>query len=169
MRHMRFALATTAAALVFLSLQPTPAFANDCQIKPFDAYNTAVKRGWKFTCHPGTTIYPGAVVSTLFLPEPQGPLLCQWRTGPVPVPSPNNARMNFFQAGGNVDTLKNGWQIKSYEITGGQWMKVPLLDGHRLSAQMRLDRHNHTYNYRLTKLVLHKQNGECAKAIDQAF
>jgi len=167
MKCKPIAIAMASAALVLVSLQPTVGFANDCEVKPFDAYSTAIKRGWKFRC-PVFNPQPGLVVSTLFLPEPNGPLLCQWRTGPVPSPVPAEAAMWFFEASGDATQLKNGWRIKWYEITGGQWTKLNTARP-RIDARMQLDRRDHTFNYRLTKMVLTKPNGNCSNAIHEAF
>jgi len=171
---MAVLLAASSTVLTF-GLTAMPAQATDCEVNPFEAYQVAVKRGWTFHC-PTARVHPGAIASTLFLPEPNGRLLCQWRTGAMPAPSSPIGEMVFFAGKiGDATRFHNGWRLKHYEVSGGNYTVGPpgTAPGNRyerLRAMLiHLDRHNATFNYRLTRLVLTKPNGVCAKVLDEAF
>jgi hypothetical protein len=157
-------IATTAVTV----LSGTQAHANDCDVNPFQAYQTAVKRGWSFGCL--GSLLPGAEAA-IFLPEAPNRIGCLWTTGPIPTPIPPTVEMTLFDrlpSGGSSGQLLNGWRVKNWELTGGQFSKLTPAVG-RVRASVVLGRHNRSFHYRLTKLVLTKSGGSCAKAIDEAF
>jgi hypothetical protein len=175
-RSFKAATRGVLGAVVATLVLPAVAFANDCSVNPYDAYQTAVKRGWQFECTRGPT-----VVSSQFFPYPPNRIGCAWTTAPVPVPPPppegyvkwfmNNSS---FTSSGTAPGLKNGWSIKSWELAGGNYDRggqAPFTNNTsaRVKASVPLPKHGTTFIYRLTTLVLTKTGGNCAKAIDEAF
>ncbi len=150
-----------------LALTPVPSLAagTECNVNVLAAYQTAVKRGWRFTCSGQAGIQRG------FVTYPPNAVGCTYKTGalvPPPVPLAGNASLLLFQ-GQSATQLKNNWSLKSFEIGGGQYKPMGTSDT-LVSAWITLGSPNKTYNYKLTKLVIQKLvGGNCSKAIDEAF
>jgi hypothetical protein len=142
----------------------SPALAADCDVNVFNAAQTAMQRGWKFTCDPG----PMGVTSN-FVTYPGTAVGCVIKTPPVL--TTDNISKAFFFSKNEQSTgyaLRNGWVVHAYEITGLQFSKLAP-NNTRVHAQLNGNKTNWTYNARLSKLTLRKSGGSCAKAIDEAF
>jgi len=160
-----------AAALLLaaIALTPSPSLAAgvECAVNVLTAYQTAVKRGWRFKCGPVAGIQGG------FVTYPPNAIGCTYKTGvivppPPPLPLSGNASLLLF-TGQSSTQLKNGWSLKSYEMNGGQYTPMGTNDT-LVAAWITLGTPNKTYNYKLTKLVLTKLvGGNCANAIADAF
>lgn len=147
----------------------TPALAAtvECSVNVLSAYQTAVKRGWRFSCGAAAGIQHG------FVTYPPDAIGCTYKTGIVLPPAPplaegGSASLLLFQ-GQSSTQLKNGWTLKQFEIVGGQFQ--PMSTGDTLvAAWIRPGHPNRVYNYKLNKLVIRKLgSGSCAQAIEQAF
>jgi hypothetical protein len=158
MRHAR-------AIALFLGCMPTLAPALECSVNVLTAYQVAVKRGWRFDCGGAVGVQRG------FVTYPPNAIGCTFKTGPLvppPVPGAGNAMVLLFQ-GQSSSHLKNGWSLKAYEMTGGQFKPTGTSDT-LVAAYITLGKPNRTYNYKLTKLVISKPgSGTCSQAIEQAF
>lgn len=159
-----------AAAILLLAaiaLAPATSFAAgvQCSLNVLSAYQTAVKRGWRFSCG----ALPG--VQNGFVTYPPNAIGCTYKTGgliPPPAPLSGNATLLLFE-GQSSTQLKNGWSLKSFEMNGGQYKPMGTNDT-LVAAYITLATPNKTYNYRLTKLVIEKfVGGNCTKAIGEAF
>lgn len=165
-RHIRALLG--AATLCLIGLAPQgPAFANDCEVNPFLAYDTAVRRGWQFRCDIDFSNPPGSVLSATFLPLPPNRIGCDFRTGPPSI-APPRVDLKFFVSGGKAPDLRNNWRVKQYELVGGNY-NLGTSSATRVHGTMYLNRHNTHFRYRLSRLVLSNPGGDCSKAIDEAF
>jgi len=164
--HIRTLLGAATFCLLGLA-SGGPAFANDCEVNPFLAYDIAVKRGWSFYCNIATLNPPGSVLSATFLPLPPNRIGCDFRTGPPSI-APPRVDLKFFVWGGKAPDLKNDWWVKQYELVGGNYT-LGTSSGTRVHGIMYLNRHNTHFRYRLSRLVLSKPGGDCSKAIDEAF
>lgn len=140
----------------------------ECSLDVMKAYETAKSRGWKFSC----PVSPGLVTHG-FVTYPPSSIGCTFKTGAVippghPAFGGGQAALMLF--GGQVGTpaLKNGWQFVRYEISGGQFQILPPASA-IVAAGALLSKAGHTYNFRLTALVLKKSAGDCNKAVSQAF
>jgi hypothetical protein len=160
----------TALTCVVLLGAAVPAQAVDCNVNVFDAYNTAKLRGWEFKCHPPLGMTGGFVP----YPAPTSGIGCAYKTPPVVGPVTAFARVDLFVHTGDRPELKNGWKVKSYEISGGQWQNVAVPG--KVDDRIRIAffpkaaiTPNRTYNYILIKLTLTRSGGSCAKAIGEAF
>lgn len=158
---------SAAALLASLLLIPAPAMAAgvECSVNVLTAYQTAVKRGWRFTCGGAAGIQKGMVT------YPPNAVGCTYKTfGLVPPPAPMSGNASLLLFTGQSSTqLKNGWSLKSYEMSGGQYKPMSTSDT-LVAAWITLGTPNKTYNYKLTKLVLTKLvGGNCANAIGDAF
>ncbi len=150
-----------------LALAPVPSLAAglECSVNVLTAYQTAVKRGWRFSCG----AMPG--VQNGFVTYPPNAIGCTYKTGgliPPPAPLSGNATLLLFE-GQSSTQLKNGWSLKSFEMNGGQYKPMGTNDT-LVAAYITLGSPNKTYNYKLTKVVIQKLvGGNCTKAIDEAF
>lgn len=140
----------------------SPAAAIDCTVNVFDAYNTAKLRGWTFDCSRA----PGVTGGFVTYPPPVNSIGCTFKTPPVFAGRPGQGVL--FRKAGTPPNLLNGWRVKSFEVTGGQW-----LEGDDSLARVRFRpkdaKGGQTYNYYISKLVLSRDGGTCAKAIAEAF
>jgi len=136
----------------------------ECDVNVLTAYQTAVKRGWRFSCGGPVGIQSG------FVTYPPNGIGCTYKTGaivPPPAPMSGNATLLLFQ-GQSATQLKNGWSMKSFELDGGQYK--PMGTGDTLvAAWITLGSPNKTYNYKLKKLVLQKLIGSCTNVVAEAF
>ena len=153
--------------LIVIALTPAPSLAAGIEgaVNVLTAYQTAVKRGWKFSCGPVAGIQGG------FVTYPPSAIGCTYKTGvivPPPAPLSGNAGLLLF-TGQSSTQLKNGWSLKSYEMSGGQYQPMGTSDT-LVAAWITLGTPNRTYNYKLTRLVLTKLvGGTCGNAINDAF
>jgi hypothetical protein len=148
-----------------LGQTPAPAAMLECSVNVLSAYQTAVKRGWRFSCGAVAGIQHG------FVTYPPNAIGCAYKTGILLPPAPpvgGSASLLLFQ-GQSSTQLKNGWSLKLHEIIGGQFK--PMSTGDTLvAAWITPGKPNRTYNYRLNKLVIQKLgSGSCVQAIEQAF
>jgi hypothetical protein len=146
---------------------PALATTVECSVNVLSAYETAVKRGWRFSCGAAAGIQRG------FVTYPPDAIGCTYKTGIVLPPAPplaegGSASLLLFQ-GQSSTQLKNGWTLKRFEIVGGQFQ--PMSTGDTLvAAWITPGQPNRTYNYKLNKLVIRKLgSGSCTQAIEQAF
>jgi len=151
--------------LAVLGHAPALAITTECSVNVLSAYQTAVKRGWRFSCGAAAGIQRG------FVTYPPDAIGCTYKTGvllPPPPPVGGSATLLLFQ-GQSSTQLKNGWTLKQFEIVGGQYQ--PMSTGDTLvAAWITPGQPNRTYNYKLNKLVIQKLgSGSCAQAIEQAF
>jgi hypothetical protein len=151
-------------SMIALLLTSSAASAADCEVNVFNAYTTALKRGWKFQCGPSL---PGS--EPKFATYPPTTIGCSWTTPPV---SPAFV-IRGYMFGRNHNALDrralhNGWTVKSYEISGKQYTRDED-DGWRVAFVTTPVVPNTTYNVKISRLVLSKSGGSCAKAIDEAF
>ena len=79
----------------------------------------------------------------------------------------------FKRSAGSRPDLKNGWKLKSFEVSGVQW---EALGSGGIDPDIRLafrildtPKPNWTYNVRVSRLTLTKSGGVCSKAVDDAF
>lgn len=166
-RAIRAALMATVAVA---GLGSTGALAVDCDVNVFDAYQTAVKRGWGFHCYNVGNL--GMTISfTTYPPQTIG---CVIKT-PAMTTNDKLGYATFFRhSTGIAPALGNGWSVKAFEVQGIQWIKGKPL-GYSSSGFDRVvftgsgGRPNRTYNARLSRLTLTKVGGSCAKSIDEAF
>jgi hypothetical protein len=155
----------TYASLVCACLLVTasPVLAADCDVNVFNAYLTAMARGWQFRCRHNSTIqYP--FFTPKFATYPPSTIGCSTKTS-VQVPSLPRVTGELFEKSGG---LKNGWSLKAYEVMGDQWWGSPAGNAqvrflHEASAL------NTSYNVKIKRMTLTKSGGVCANAIDEAF
>lgn len=169
----RLRLSFAAAALAALAATfATPAAAVDCPVNVLDAYNKAKLRGWSFSCDLSYATQAGMTYA--FVTYPPAAIGCTFKTPHVLGLNHGLGRARFFGSsaapGGRPD-LKNGWKVKSYEVSGGQWQPT---NGAPASVRVAWSttekpKPNHTYNFKLDKLVLTHASSTCAKALDEAF
>jgi len=69
-----------AMSMVAMLLAPAAALAADCEISVFNAYTTAIKRGWQFECD------ANSLFSASFVTYPSTTIGCTWKTPPVVPP-----------------------------------------------------------------------------------
>lgn len=165
LRTVRLAPALLAAAL---GLAAGTAWSVDCEVNVLNAHNTAKARGWTFSC--GAT---SGIIVPNFVTYPPAAIGCTFKTPPVPVPyTPGSHPVygNFFKSeAGSRPNLKNGWKVKHFEVSGGQWSATA---GNVTRVGFKTEekyKAGHTYNFRVSKLVLTHPSGTCAKALDEAF
>jgi hypothetical protein len=164
---------------VTLAGMAAPALAAECTVNVHDAYIAAMKRGWQFKCLLWDEIGRGqGPVQAKFATYPPDKIGCSVKTPPV---VPGRAYIYGFLFGNsgvsNSDgrTLRDGWSVDRYEVTGKQYSVLNPLDGTLISRRSRIVFQtadlaaNNSYNVKLSKLVLKKSNGNCAKAIAEAF
>ena len=140
------------------SLGGTAALAATCDVNIENAYTKAVQNGWSFKCLKGVLHFdkskrPGCVS------KPVLPLA--WEEA------------RFFNAQsprdeGKNGSLKNGWRVKSYQITGGQYEKKPLKGYSRVNFTFSTKAGSYHRRY-LSKLVLEKSGGSCSNVLNEAF
>lgn len=144
------------------------AWAVDCEVNPLEAHNIAKLRGWSFSCNAVTGIVHG------FVTYPPSAFGCTYKTPPVMLPTVTHLGSGAFfrntSVSGGRPNLKNGWVLKHYEITGGQWRAWSAHESVRLAFSTQEEgKPNRTYNFRVSKLVLTHPSSTCAKALDEAF
>ncbi len=145
------------------------ASATDCTVNVLSAYQVAVQRGWQFSCG----LYEGGIahagVKRSFVTYPPDKIGCAFTT-PIVWTSDHVGRAHLFKSGsGAPPDLKNGWRVASTEVSGVQWSNSTHSSQARVQFAAKGDQPGKTYNARLSKLVLRKDGGSCAKAIDEAF
>lgn len=156
----------TLLAAAALAALPGLAGAVDCEVDPYDAYQTALARGWSFQCNVAVAV-PGAVTqNTVWADVVTRRVGCRFVTGPVPWMAPPQTGMRFFGLGIRRN-LRNGWNIHSFELAGGQYTNGG--GGVPMSASFRLPQAGQTYFFRISRLVFTKDGGVCANAIAEAF
>lgn len=163
-RRMAFVMALALG----LGSVPVPAL-SECKLDVLKAYETAKSRGWQFKC----PALPGVVAG--FVTYPPSTIGCTFKTGmaippAVPMYGPGQGALMLFGAQAGVPVLKNGWEFVRYEISGGTFQILPQVTA-IVSAGVALGKSNHTYNYKISSLVLKKKNGYsiCGRAIHEAF
>ncbi|MCW5620482.1 MAG: hypothetical protein KIS79_05175 [Burkholderiales bacterium] len=151
-----------------------PAVAADCTVNVLDAYNVAKLRGWNFHCETtGASGIAGIVAN--FVTYPPNAIGCTFKTPIAVGPTFTLGGFGhlFSSSTAPVDrlVLMNGWKVKTYEISGGQWAAWP-----HAPQKVRLPfvtketaKPNRTYNFKLNKLVLTHPTSTCSKALDEAF
>ncbi|HLF23071.1 MAG TPA: hypothetical protein VI565_04040 [Burkholderiales bacterium] len=174
------------AGLLFIALTgvAAPALATECTVNVHNAYLTAKNRGWNFNCKLRVGSGASAAIGTLgpvqakFASYPPDKIGCSVATPPV-VP-PGVFILGYFFGNTGVSTgggkaLRNGWSVDRYEVSGKQYSTLtPTGDWASYGSNRILFKTtdlspNNSYNVKLSKLVLKKSNGNCAKAIDEAF
>lgn len=140
----------------------SPAAAIDCTVNAFEAYNTAKLRGWTFACSLGTGVTGGFVT----YPPPLNSIGCTFKAPPVLAGRLGQGVL--FRKAGTPPQLSSGWRVKSFEVSGGQWTEGDDSLG-RVRFRPMGAKPGQTYNYYISKLVLSRDSGTCAKAIDEAF
>lgn len=163
-------LLATLLATGFLSLPSLPLRAAECEVNPYQAYQTAQPRGWSFRCLIQDGL-PGSVLSATLLPEPPNRIGCRIVTGP-PSPITPSVALRFFSRFNSTaypsGGLRNGWRIHRYELSGGNYSDAPD-DTARLRATIMLPNPNRTLDYRLSRLILSHPTEGCANVLDRAF
>jgi hypothetical protein len=157
-----------AALAVLLATTASTAWATDCNVNVYNAYDLAKQRGWTFQCFWNL---PGGSAKLM----PFGPTIgCVVNTPPVawsPLPGFNPQVLFFSKSSG----LKNGWSFKGYEVSGAQWQTlaasdVKIYDDHSLiRAGLKQLQPAKKYSVTISKMTLSKSGGSCSKAIDEAF
>jgi hypothetical protein len=144
-----------------------PAWATDCNINVFNAYNTAKLRGWTFECSRQPSVAGGFVP----YPPPLSSIGCTFKTPPVFTYDKVGLGWLFGKNSGQPPDLKDGWRVKSFEVSGGQWEEPESDSPNRARVAFRANATapNRTYNYYISKLTLSKDGGSCSNAIDEAF
>jgi hypothetical protein len=159
--------AYTVAVVLAIAATAAPALAVECNLDVLAAHETAKARGWQFNCPAA----PGFLARG-FVTYPPSSIGCTFKTGAVVPPALSGSLspggMQLFGAQLGVPLLKNGWQFVRYEITGGSYQIMPPTTA-IVAAAPKIDKANHTYNFKLTALVLKKDGGQCSQAINQAF
>lgn len=156
-----------------LGLVTGAAWSTDCDVNALAAYNTAKLRGWQFECYRYLPLGGQAMVAGL-VTYPPDRFGCVYKTPAVLGTITAIGQGRFFKrSAGSRPDLKNGWKIKSFEVSGVQW--EPLGSG-GLDPDIRLafrvldtPKPNWTYNVRVSRLTLTKSGGVCGKAVDEAF
>lgn len=129
-----------------------------CTLNVATAYQKAVKKGWTFKCNGGVLTFdklkrPGCTAKS-FLPN-------------------GKASVNFFGTAPNLNPvmnmLNNGWAIKEYEVSGGQYDKFLPSPTVKINFGFDLPKANTNYRRYLSKLVVTRPYGNCNSAIDSAF
>lgn len=165
LRTVRLAPALFAAAL---GLAAGTAWSIDCEVNPLEAHNLAKLRGWTFSCSAVVGIVHG------FVTYPPSGIGCTFKTPAVMPPTISHLGSgSFFRkegVSGGRPHLKNGWKLKHFEITGGQWKNWSASENVRLPfSTNEQPKAGRTYNFRVSKLVLTHPSSTCAKALDEAF
>ncbi len=147
------------AGSLLVAVTASTAHAVDCDINVFQAYETAKARGWLFSC---TFIVPGGKTTLMPFGDTIG---CVIDTPPIVWPPSQQPTLSFF----SDKTNKNGWSLKSYEITGAQWTDLGLPKTSRVFAKFKSLVPAKKYSVKVLRMTLTKNGGSCAKAIDEAF
>jgi hypothetical protein len=157
-----------AALLLLVALWTTgasPAILTRCDVNVLDAYLTAKGRGWAFRCGGGSI----AVIAT-FATYPPNKIGCQFKTPPVWCCNKLLGQGYLFDGSATSKTLKNGWVLYDYEVTGvPSWQKEAISYHILADFSARGSTAGHTHHAKLATLTLSKPNGVCADAIDEAF
>jgi hypothetical protein len=152
----------SALILTLLSTVAATAYAADCDINVYQAYETAKVRGWSFYC---PWSLPGGKNTFMPFGDTIG---CVIDTPAVSWPSTANPSLRFFVNSGTSDKMKNGWSLKSYEITGAQWTILGF-DGNYVRATFHQLQPAKKYQVKVSRMTLSKSGGTCSKAISEAF
>lgn len=152
-----FAWLAVAGALFF----GTTAYAATCSLNIAQMYNAAVAKGWKFKCMKGVLHFdnqkrPGCTAKPII---PQA-----WEEA------------RFLSDTGNLDhalngKLRNGWRVKDYEVSGGQWNRKSSGKGaksSRIHFTFTTKAGQHTRRY-LSRVRIEKSGGSCANVYQEAF
>ncbi len=127
-----------------------------CEVDVYQAYSTAVKRGWHFSCSSKLALTPEPPKGSQ-----KGRLACQG-TGDL---KKKNVAYFFKKDWQSSPKFKNGWRLNTYEVSGGNFNKLAKQKV-RVSfywlSKVKTKRS-------LSKLVLEKENGDCSKVYDEAF
>jgi hypothetical protein len=156
-------------AVLVLGASAAPAAAIECNVNVLSAHLTALKRGWLFDCrtYVGTQmVLPPPAKFATYPPDKIG---CSMQTAPVvmPLTTINGRFFKNYQVAGPA-VLRNGWSVESFEISGKQYTAYENEEYKVFFGTTELAANN-SYNIKLSKLVLKKNGGNCAKAIDEAF
>jgi hypothetical protein len=149
------------------------AWSLDCDVNAMEAYNTAKLRGWQFDCFRYLSLGGHAMVAGL-VTYPPDKFGCVYKTPAVLGTINAVGQGRFFKrSAGSRPDLKNGWKLKSFEVSGVQW---EALGSGGIDPDIRLafrildtPKPNWTYNVRVSRLTLTKSGGVCSKAVDDAF
>jgi len=149
----------------------TPSAAVDCTINVLAAYDVAKLRGWSFKCET-PPLNVGMTVG--FVTYPPDGIGCTFKTPPVLGPITFLGGGQFFRSLSVPEgrpALKNGWRVKTYEISGAQWNAWPDApkEARVPMRSSETPKPSKTYNFRLNKLVLTHPTSTCAKALNEAF
>lgn len=158
MRKLSFTITLIiAAGLIFTA----PALAATCTLDIAQMYDRASSKGWTFKCLKGVLHFDN-----------------QKRPGcsskPIVPTAWEEARFlsnTAFRDKSKTGKMRNGWRVKSYQISGGQWSKKSSGKGatsSRINFTFSTKAGSYHRRY-LSKIRLEKSYGDCARVYDEAF
>ncbi len=152
-------LATPVALAQQLMMKQAQGSTTHCELDVYTAYDRALKRGWTFKCHNAT-----------FVPEhAYRAISCQGKSPPIVGSNGMDVHGYFFRSSaGQAPALKNGWQVDSWEVSGGNWEKWPPGEA-RVDLHTRITAPNTSFRRRVTRLKVTKAGGDCSRVYDEAF
>ena len=152
---------------LFAALGTSTTRAASCTLDLERAYHVAVARGWTFKCsHRGPSETGiGAAQGLTF--DGSKRVGCYGRNGPT---GKATFQAQFLRQGsGSTSDLRGGWRVQSFEVSGGQYSGRPPIDGVRIFFEWSSPTPGATTRRFLSKLLLEKSGGQCAKVYDEAF
>jgi len=136
-----------------------------CSIDPVAAYSKARVNGARFVCQ----VNRNSTVQAAFVTQIQGAIACVYNTPEAweKIGRPKNvsiARM-FLRS----PAFNGSWRLKAFKIKSDGAKIAPVSTSKGIAFRATTPKPNATYTVRLTQMVLEKEQGDCAKAIDEAF
>ena len=153
---MKHYLNLTLAVLTVGSLAiSTNAWGVTCTIKAYDAYSAAVQKGWRFRCDHST-----------FVPERAfNAISCQGRTSLFQ----KRLVAKFFIRAPRGSNFQNGWELIDYWVSGGKVYRESTYRRTRIGFWFNINVINTSFKRRLTKIMVKKAGGVCARFLQEAF
>jgi len=136
-----------------------------CSVDPVMAYSKAHTNGARFVCQ----VNKNNNVQASFVGQIRGAIACVYNTPETweKFGRPKNvsiARM-FLRS----PAFNGSWRLKAFKIKSDGAKIAPVTTDKGIAFRATTPKPNATYTVRLTQMVLEKEQGDCDKAIDEAF
>ncbi len=165
-----------ALAMASLGANQSPAATAECAVDAYEAYAHTQRSTPRYMgCQPE---YGQAAGEVRFTAVQGKGLICAGKT-PASGNEPTHITARFFGTPGSaVGTVRNGWRVTGYHITGGPVTeqlrsdKTLLPSRHRdtlISFHFSITQRGAEFSRELRTIMISKPDGDCSKALEEAF
>ncbi len=136
-----------------------------CSIDPVAAYSKARTRGARFVCQ----VNKNNTVQASFVTQTSGAIACIYNTPETWEKFTKPKTVSIARMFLRSPAFNGSWRLKAFKIKSDGAKIAPVATNQGIAFRAITPKANATYTVRLTQMILEKEQGDCNKAIDEAF